>query len=91
MKILGFLFAKIGLSCSSTYGRSFIDGWFLGAGIKVAAWAWQSKAWGKYEYRLGLVLHTRPDFKFGHSFVEYDCRVGRVFSFWYGAIIISHY
>jgi len=90
-KLLGFIAQKIGLSCSSSNSRNFIDGWFLGSGITVKAWSWQSRSFGKYEWKIGIAIHSRKDFKFGFSHVEYDCRIGWVFSFGYGAIIISHY
>ncbi len=90
-KIFGFLAQKIGFACSISNSQSFVDGWFLGAGITVKKWAWETRPFGKYEWRYSLVIHTRKDFKFGFSYTEYDCRNGKVFSFWYGAIIISHY
>lgn len=90
-KLLGFIAQKIGLSCSSSNSRAFIDGWFLGSGITVKAWTWESRPYGKYDWKIGFVIHSRKDFKFGFSHVEYDCRIGQVFSFWYGAIVISHY
>lgn len=90
-KILGFLAQKIGLSCGSRNSRSFIDGWFLGAGITVKAWVWESRPIGRYEWKFGVAIHSRKDFKFGLSHVEYDCRIGRVFAFGYGAFVISHY
>lgn len=90
-KILGFLAQKVGLSCGSSNSRAFIDGWFLGAGITVKTCSWESRAFGRYEWKIGIVLHTRKDFKFGGSRAEYDCRLGRVFAFGYGAVVISHY
>jgi len=100
-KLIGFLAQKIGFSCGSSNSRSFIDGWFLGSGITVKTWTWESPAFGRYEWKVSLVLHTRKDFKFGFSIVEYDCRksineqrrskIGRVFAFGYGAIVISNY
>lgn len=89
--LLGFIAQKIGLSCSSSNSRAFIDGWFLGSGITVKAWSWESKPYGKYEWKIAVIIHSRKDFKFGFSYSEYDCRIGKVFSFWYGAIVISHY
>lgn len=90
-KILGFLAQKIGCSCSSRNSRAFIDGWFLGAGITVKAWVWESRPIGRDEFKFGVSIHSRKDFLFGVSHVKSDCRVGRVFAFGYGAIIISHY
>jgi len=90
-KVFGFIAQKMGLSCSSLNSRAFIDGWFLGSGILVKTWIWETRPLGKYEYKLGLVIHSRKDFKFGFSHAEYDCRIGMVFSFGYGAIVISHF
>lgn len=72
-KILGFLAQKIGFSCWTGNSRAFIDGWFLGTGITVKTWSWESRAFGRYEWKIGIVLHTRKDFKFGLSYTEYDC------------------
>lgn len=90
-KVLGFLSQKIGLSCSSGNSRAFIDGWFLGAGITLKTWSWQSRAFGRHEWKIGIVLHSRKDFNFGFSYAEYDCRFGRIFAFGYGAVVISYY
>jgi len=85
------LIQKMGFSFGSGNSRSFIDGWFLGAGITVKTWTWQSRAFGRHEWKIGIVLHSRKDFKFGFSYAEYDCLLGRVFAFGYGAIVISNY
>lgn len=90
-KIIGFIAQKIGFGCGSHNSREFVDGWFLGAGITVNAWLWESCAIGRHKWKVAIVLHTRKDFKVGLSYAEYDCRVGRVFSFGYGAFVISHY
>lgn len=35
-KILGFFAGKMNIPCSPFYGKTFIEGWFIGAGIR--AW-----------------------------------------------------
>jgi hypothetical protein len=91
-KILGFIAQKIGMPCSSRNSRAFIEGWLLGAWVTVKAWAWRSPAFGRREWRIGVAIHTRKDFKFGFFLTKYHYRVdreGAVFSFGYGSIVLS--
>ena len=89
-KILGFIAQKIGFSCNSSYSRAFIDGWFLGAGIMVKRWVLESQSFGKYSYRVGVVISSRCDFVFGLVITEYNARTAHVFMMWYVAIVLSH-
>jgi hypothetical protein len=89
--ILGFLAQKFGFSCGSRNSRSFIDGWFLGAGLTFKSWSWESRPFGRHEFKIGLVIHSRKDFKFGFSYTKYHSRIGRAFAFIYGVFFISHF
>ena len=90
-KIIGFISQKIGFSCSSRNSRDFIEGWFLGTGTTVKAWRFESRPFGKIEFKFGFAVHTRKDFKFGFFKVRYDFRIGFVFAFGYGAFVLSYY
>lgn len=79
----------MGFSCSMLSKRSYIEGWFLGAGIGVKHWTIKTRPLFKRGYKVGFYIQTRSDLKYGFKINEQDGLKWYALFFGFGFFFIS--
>jgi hypothetical protein len=93
--VLGYIFGKLNIPCSSRYSKEFCDGWFLGAGLLVRDWSYFTNGFdwfGRRDVVFFIMIVTRKSWKYGyHSYGGLHKKNVKFLSFGYMVFGFSYY